>query len=186
MSAVLTFVGAHWRGLLGVVGGAVIGAYLGRVTAPKPVNLPPPACPACPELQCAVGVDAGVSSQADCKSKVVVRYVTTDAGCPEPIISVDTTGNSSSGATTTTGATADAKPPPPPLVPLAPVQRPPGPTWEVTGGAGVSLDGHLHLPVGVRWYPGGGTLGLGVEGGVRPSDWKQSSVGLSVTGRWGP
>lgn len=183
--SVLAFLGAHWKGLLAAVGGVALGAYLGRVTAPKPINPPPPQCPACPELHCATVVDAGVQSQADCKSKVVVRYVTTDAGCPEPVVSVDTSGSTSSGAQTASGATADAKPPvvlPQPIV----VLRPSWPVWEVGAGIGVSMEGHLHVPVGVRWYPGGGTLGLGVEGGVRPSDWKQSSVSLSVTGRWGP
>ena len=186
MTAVLSFLGAHWKGLTLAVGGVVLGAYLGRVTAPKPTSPPPPPCPSCPEAHCAAAVDAGVTSAADCKARVVIRYVPTDAGCPEPIVSVDTSGSGSSASTTTAGAVADAKPPLPPVVPPGPVSRPPGPTWEVSGGAGISMGGQLQLPVGVRWYPGGGALGLGVEGGVRPSDWKQSSVGLSVTGRWGP
>ena len=186
MSAVVAFVSAHWKGLLTAAGGMVLGAYLGRVTAPKPISPPPPLCPACPELHCATATDAGVQSQADCKANVVVRLVTTDAGCPEPVVSVDTSGTTSSAASSVTAAQADAKPPLPPVVPPGPLPGRPGPIWEVTGGAGVSMEGHLQLPVGVRGYPGGGALGLGVEGGVRPNDWKQSSVALSVTGRWGP
>lgn len=186
MTGVLGFLAAHWRTILAGVGGAVLGAYLGRVSAPKPVNPPPPACPECPALHCATAVDAGVSAQSDCKSKVVVRYVFTDAGCPEPIVSVDTSGSGSGSAGAGAGATADATPPKPlPLPPVTP-QRPVWPVWEVSAGAGVSMEGHLHVPVGVRWYPGGGTLGLGVEGGVRPSDFKQSSIGVSISGRWGP
>lgn len=179
MTAVLAFLGAHWKGLFVGAGGVVLGAYLGRVTAPKPIN--PPPCPACPELHCAAAVDAGVQSQADCKAKVVVRYVTTDAGCPEPVVSVDTSGSTSSAANTTGNSTASATPPP--IVVTRTVVAP-GPVWELGGGIGVSMEGRLAIPAGVRWYPGGGTLGLGVEGDVRPHDLKQSSVGLSVTGRW--
>lgn len=179
MSAVLAFLGAHWRGLFIGAGGVVLGAYLGRLTAPKPIS--PPPCPACPELHCAAAVDAGVQSQSDCASKVVIRYVTTDAGCPEPVVSVDTSGHAGSSASTTGNATSSATPPP--VVVVKPVYTP-GPVWELGGGVGVSLDGRLTVPVGLRWYPQGGTLGLGVEGDVRPHDLKQSSVGLSVTGRW--
>lgn len=186
MTAVLSLAAAHWKGILAAVGGVVLGAYLGRVTAPKPINPPPPACPQCPELHCATAVDAGVQSAADCKAKVVVRTVITDAGCPESIVSVDTTGNAASASNSLASAHADATPPLPLVVSPGPVPRSPGAIWEVSGGAGISMEGHLQLPVGVRWYPGGGALGLGVEGSVRPSDWKQSAIGLSVSGRWGP
>lgn len=186
MTGLVVFLGAHWKGLLAAVGGVVIGAYLGRVTAPKPISLPPPACPACPELHCAASVDAGVVAQSECKSKVVVRTIVTDAGCPEQVVSVDTSGQGTSAAQTATDAVADAKPPtPPPLAPVTPL-RPPGPTWEGTFGAGVTGEGQLQLPVGGRWYPGGGSVGLGLEGDVRPKAWKQSSIGVSVTLRGGP
>lgn len=181
--ALLAFVGAHRKGLLVAVGGVVLGAYLGRVTAPKPINPPPPTCPACPELHCATQVDAGVTSQSDCKAKVVVHTIVTDAGCPESVVVVDTSGNASSAAGTASGATADAKPPivlPPTLV------RAPGPVWEASVGIGVTGEGQWQLPVGGRWYPGGGSIGLGVEGDIRPKAMKQSSIGVSVSGRWGP
>ena len=178
MTGVWTFVIAHWKGLVLGTGGVVLGAYLGRLTAPKPIC---PPSPPCPELHCAAQVDAGVNTQVECKSKVVVHYVTTDAGCPEPVVSVDTSGNASGTASTTSGATASATQPP--EVHVVPIYVP-GPSWEVSGGAGVTLEGRLAVPVGVRWYPKGGVLGLGVEGDVRPHDVKQSSVGLSVTGRW--
>jgi hypothetical protein len=178
MTTVVAFLGAHWKGLFLGAGGVVLGAYLGRLTAPKPICPPPPPCP---ELHCAAQVDAGVQSQADCNSKVVIKYLFTDAGCPEPTVTVDTSGHGDSSAHTDASAASSAVQAP--EVHVAPIYVP-GPSWEVGGGVGVTLEGRLAVPVGVRWYPHGGTLGLGLEGDVRPHDVKQSSVGLSVTGRW--
>lgn len=181
MTAVLSFLASHWKGTVLAVGGVVLGAHLGRVTAPKPISPPPPSCPACPELHCAAQADAGVQTQADCQSKVIIKYLFTDGGCPEPTVVVDTSGHSS--GTASSGSTSTSSATPPPVVVVKPIYVP-GAAWELGAGIGVSGEGRLVVPVGLRWYPQGGSLGLGVEGDVRPSDWKQSSVGLSVTGRW--
>ena len=178
MTAVIAFLGAHWKGLALGAGGVVLGAYLGRLTAPKPICPPPPPCP---ELHCQAQVDTGTHSQTDCHSQVVIHYVTRDAGCPEAVVAVDTSGHASSTASADAGSAASAVQPP--VLHVEPVYVP-GPSWEVGGGVGVTLEGRLAVPVGVRWYPHGGTLGLGVEGDVRPHDMKQTSLGLSVTGRW--